>query len=511
MPTYRNDNATRVTWGTTTWEAGESKAVDYFVPYVALGFSKTSDLPVVTNPVRLAQKVTLAAPSAAVAASAVLTTETGKTLTFTAGKIDHAAFDAGNAALAVQGNGLAVQVEANQADTLAVSNPIGTNVILVKLASTTGSKNTAALIEDGVQALEEVDGVDVSDLTVAGNAAYNAAPTIGNDVGTPASAVLDFGSSKTLTITSGNPGEWYDGLSVVVATADDDNLVVGEADGVITVEFATDTSAKNSAAAIQTLLRALNVEGLVMTSFTCNESAEYAAARAVPTKAVGVYELYSDPEGTTAIGKLTLTAGHGGALGEQVVRNATFAINDDDTLLCSYDAVNHRVRIYLADTTPGNNSAAAIQTQLRALSGTDLGEYLSLMTVTGDATWTGSPPVDFAAMTPLTAGRVTGADVTLAAVTTAGGDAEVVEETDFEGGTDGTTVTTVNLASVGKFDLSLVPASGSASAKLGDSTQEIPLGTSSEYQGRHTYRHCNRVTLTSIAAAVVDLIQEEAE
>ena len=128
MPVYRNDTAARITWGSGWIDPGQTKISPDHWPYTELGLTLVSTLPLVATPIKHSQRVSLAAPSAAVGAAAILTVATGKTLTFTAGFVDHPSFAAGNAALAVQGEGLAVAIEANQADALAVSNPSGTNV-----------------------------------------------------------------------------------------------------------------------------------------------------------------------------------------------------------------------------------------------------------------------------------------------------------------------------------------------------------------------------------------------
>lgn len=515
MPTYRNDTAARITWGGESIGPGETKVATYHWPYTELGLTRVSATPLVGTPIKHSARVALAAPSAAVGAAAILTVATGKTLTFTAGFIDHPSFAAANAALAVQGEGLAVQIDANSADTLAVSNPTGTNVILVKLASTTANKNTATLIQAAVRDLETVDGIDVSDMTVVGNEAYDGAPVAGRDVGTPATVVLDFGDDKTLTISSVYCGSWYNALSVSVEQADDDTLAVGEADGHITIQLASDTASKNSASAIQTLLRALTIEGLDVSAATVTESAEYAAARPAGVKSVRAHEVYSDNEMTTSLGKLTITAGRGGATGENVV-NFSLAIAVDDVLDVSYTPGTGgnpgQFTIALANATPGNNSAANIQTALRAVTDTDLGEYLSLATVAADATWAASPPVAYNASQLVTADSVTGVDAAAIAETDlSGGDEEVVAETDLGSAADGTTVSAVALNSFGKAALSLVVLTGEVEAKLGDSTLGIPLSTSVDYQGVHQYKKVHQVVLTSIAAAEVLVAVEEAE
>jgi hypothetical protein len=245
------------------------------------------------------------------------------------------------------------------------------------------------------------------------------------------------------------------------------------------------------------------------------ESSEYAAARPAGTKAVQAHEVYSDNEMTTALGKLTITAGRGGATGNNVV-NFDLAIAVDDVLDVSYTpgtgGLPGQVSIALANETPGNNSAANIQTKLQALAGTDLGEYLSLATVAGDATWAASPPIAYNASALVTADSVTGVDAAAIAETDlTGGDEEVVAETDLDNAVDGTTVSAVALNSFGKAALSLVVLTGEVEAKLGDSTLGIPLSTSVDYQGVHQYKKVDRVVLTSIAAAVVAVTVEEAE
>lgn len=103
--------------------------------------------------------------TAALAASAVLTVATGKTLTFTA--------PAG-----ASGNQLSVVMATAADDNLAVTKDDGTKTITVSVANATDTKNTAALIQAAVRALTTVGGVAVGTATVAANAAYTAAPVI---------------------------------------------------------------------------------------------------------------------------------------------------------------------------------------------------------------------------------------------------------------------------------------------------------------------------------------------
>ena len=93
--------------------------------------------------------------------------------------------------------------------------------------------------------------------------------------------MLDFGDSKTLTISSVLPGSWYNDLSFAADTAADDTLAVAESEGVITISLADTTGTNNEAADIQTLVQALTVTGYDMTAFTVTGSTEYNAAEPV--------------------------------------------------------------------------------------------------------------------------------------------------------------------------------------------------------------------------------------
>jgi hypothetical protein len=202
-------------------------------------------------------------------AGAVLTVSTGKTLTVGSGEGG------------LPSNLLKVRIEVSDDDDLHVSNPEGTSTILIKLAHTTAADNEDTKIEAAVQALSEVAGVDVSAMTVAGNAAYDDAEPVGSALGSPAGCVLDFGDSKTLTISSGLPGSWYNALSFAVETAENDVLAVAHNEGVITISLANETGTNNEASDIQALVQALTVAGLDMTAFTVTGSDEYNAAEPI--------------------------------------------------------------------------------------------------------------------------------------------------------------------------------------------------------------------------------------
>lgn len=267
------------------------KAADGAEEAVTVSASKAFPLPSGVAPFRFIKllsgttslEVNQTGPKAAI----VLTVATGKTLTVTSG------------VGGTDANNINVRVEVNDEDDLSVTNPTGTNDILIKLAHTTGADNEDTKIEAAVQALLEVAGVDVSHMTVAGNDAYDGAEPVGSALGTPAGCVLDFGDSKTLTISSVLPGSWYNALSFAVETAEDDVLAVAHDDGVITISLANETGTNNEASDIQTLVQALTVAGLDMTAFTVKGSTGYNAAEPVageigPTPLTGGEELVAE-------------------------------------------------------------------------------------------------------------------------------------------------------------------------------------------------------------------------
>ncbi len=61
MPMYKNETSHPVYWRNLTWASGESRALDVFVPDVALGLTKTSDTPTAPSPVLLSRDVVVAA------------------------------------------------------------------------------------------------------------------------------------------------------------------------------------------------------------------------------------------------------------------------------------------------------------------------------------------------------------------------------------------------------------------------------------------------------------------
>jgi len=202
-----------------------------------------------------------------------------------------------------------------------------------------------------------------------------------------AARVFTFGTGKTLTVTSGVDGMIGNELSFSFETNKKDDLELAVSGTHVTIKLASDTSSKNSAAAIQALIRAATISDIDVTSLTVAESAGYAAARPAATKAVALISFMDAEE--TAQGALTLTAGLGGA-GGNFVSNASWGANIADELSVSVNELG-AVEIMLASTTASNNTAAAIQTAIRNLTGTDYDEFLAAMTVTADATWTAKP------------------------------------------------------------------------------------------------------------------------
>jgi hypothetical protein len=65
-------------------------------------------------------------------------------------------------------NGLVVTLSQNTTDVLSITNPSSTS-LLIKLADTTDSKNTVALIQSGLRALGVSNGMDFSNAFVEGN------------------------------------------------------------------------------------------------------------------------------------------------------------------------------------------------------------------------------------------------------------------------------------------------------------------------------------------------------
>jgi hypothetical protein len=224
-----------------------------------------------------------------------------------------------------------------------------------------------------------------------------------------ASKVFTFDTGKTLTVTSGAKGMIGNELSFSFETNEKDDLELSVSGAHTTIKLASDTSSKNSAAAIQALIQAATISDIDVTALTVAESSGYAAARPAATKAVAVIS-FADAE-ETAQGALTLTAGIGGA-GGNFVSNTSWGANLADELSVSVNALGN-IEIMLASTTASNNTAAAIQAAIRDITGTDFDEFLAAMTVTADATWTATPVTGATFFTNglVTEGSAEGADI----------------------------------------------------------------------------------------------------
>ena len=228
--------------------------------------------------------------------------------------------------------------------------------------------------------------------------------------GTEAQRVFTFGENKTLTFKSGLKGTIGNEIRVGFETNTEDTLAVVASGKEITVKLASDTASKNSASAIETLVRGLNVADIDVTAFTVEESAGYAAARPTAVKGVGIYDIkVLDGEDLVSAGTLTFTAGIGGKGGD-FVRDIVWGVNDEDTLAVSVNDSNQLV-IQFAKTTANKNTAAAIETAVQALTGTALDAYTGALTVAGDATYNATPVASFDSVGLVTEGTVEALDI----------------------------------------------------------------------------------------------------
>lgn len=350
-----------------------SLPVDLFAPWRSMAIrSGTSDTPV--------------EQAGQTASKVVVDFGDDKTLTITSG------------IKGTRGDVLSVSFEMNDEDTLDVTNPDG-GEILVKLASTTANKNTAALIEDGIQTLSTVDGVDVSALTVGGSTEYDAAPP----AGTKATSVLTLGGEKTLTFTYQLGGAQGNGIPIRVENNTEDTLAVSAPeDGGILVKLATTTASKNADTAIQTAVRALTVKDYSVDAMTVEGSTAYDAAPVAGTKAVCTFTAYDVDveENYTSLGVLTITSGAVGPDGRPLLHNlvGTVEINtSDDLAIVEGDLVEGlpNIMLKLANETPSKNAASAIETLLKTVTCPDYAAHISGLTVAADETWTTLPPVAF--------------------------------------------------------------------------------------------------------------------
>jgi len=72
-------------------------------------------------------------------------------------------------------NGITVTINANGSDALAVTYTASTKTLLIRLASTTANKNTAALIQAAIRALLVTGGYDFTEVTAAAGGTWDAA------------------------------------------------------------------------------------------------------------------------------------------------------------------------------------------------------------------------------------------------------------------------------------------------------------------------------------------------
>ena len=224
-----------------------------------------------------------------------------------------------------------------------------------------------------------------------------------------ASKVFTFDTGKTLTITSGVNGMIGNELSFSFETNLKDDLEIVVSGTHVTIKLASDTSSKNSAAAIEALIQAATIGDIDVTTLTVAESTGYAAARPTATKAVAVYEFAGESE--TSLGTLTFTAGIGGA-GGNCLSDISWGINAEDELSVSVNALG-QLEVLLAKTTASKNAAAAIEAAVQALTDTPFDAFLTAATVAGDTTWDAAPATGFTAVGNLTEGATEGADITV--------------------------------------------------------------------------------------------------
>lgn len=299
---------------------------------------------------------------------------TDKTLTFTSGVQGEG------------GNGILVQIDNADGDSLAVTKDDGNRTITVKLAAATGSNNAAAAIEALVQALSTVGDLDVSGMTVEGSTEYNSAPP----TSTKAARIFNWGA-RTLTFTSGVAGAPGNKITLTFETAANDTLAVTNPTDTynILIKLANATASKNSAAAIQTAVRALTAIGpsgstVAVSAMAVAGNTAYNSAPAGPVKASKAI--------TVANGK-TLTFGSGVAGKASNAIKITIVQNSEDELAVT--AAGDTITIKLAKTTGASNAAADIQTAIRAIDGgTVAGINITGFTVAGNSAYNSAPITD---------------------------------------------------------------------------------------------------------------------
>ncbi len=201
--------------------------------------------------------------------------------------------------------------------------------------------------------------------------------------------VFDFGSSKTLTITSGVKGRPSNGISIVITNAANDTLAVSKIDSIsqVTIALANTTASKNAASAIQALLQGLGtVGGIDVSGMTVVGSTEYDAAPPVRSAASRIL--------TFGDKTLTVTSGALGPVGNDITLTLETAAND--TLAVTNPAGTKNILIKLANSTASKNADTALQTAVRALTAVG-GVSVAAMTVSGNAAYDSAPLAPVAA------------------------------------------------------------------------------------------------------------------
>jgi len=336
----------------------------------------------------------------------------------------------------IASNEIVVEFKNAADDNLAVSKVDSLKKIIIALANTTGAKNADTAIEDAVQALSTVGGIDVSAMTVVGSTEYGAAPP----ARTAAAKTFTFGA-KTLTFTSGVKGPDGNVISVTLETAANDTLAVSNPAGTydILVKLANTTGAKNAdnliEAAVQALL-ALGPEGdtLDVSAMTVVGNEAYDSAPLAP--------VYASKTITVAEGKdLTFTSGVWGPASNGI--KISIGVNESDALAVS--AADGVISILLANETASSNAAAAIQEAIRAIEGGKVANIsVAAFSVTGNAGYNGAPVIAL------------GEGITVEEVPLEGG-ADIPSTTaSLSGGTEAIVPVSANLA--GGEDIELVLA-----------------------------------------------------
>jgi flagellin len=216
---------------------------------------------------------------------------------------------------------------------------------------------------------------------------------------------------KTLTFTSGVGGSASNNITITITVAVNDTLALSKSGNAVTVALANATGSKNSAANIQTALRALSTVGDIdVSAATVTSNTAYTNTPSTGLTAGTEAEVTLTPE----TGKvLTIGSGYAGSL----YNNLSFVMDtaENDTLAVAESG--GVITISLADTTASNNAASAIQTAVRALSVS--GYVMTAFTVDGNPAYDAEPPITADIEATAMAG---GNEVAVAATNLAGGD-----------------------------------------------------------------------------------------